>query len=456
MHGYSDQTLEALGDAILAYSADRLKLDPVPLDGPRTLGELDAAAGATITAEGIGGLAALKLFEEDLAPACISTDHPRYLSFIPCAPTEAAAMFDLVVGASSIYGGSWLEGAGAVYAENQALRWIADLAGMPPEAGGVFVPGGTIGNLSALVAARHTARTRAATEGRTGAGARPFRVAATHGAHSSIQSACDVMDAEFVGVDVDSKSRLTGENLREVLVANGPETFFAVVATSGTTNFGIIDDLASVAEVCREFGIWFHVDGAYGGAGLAAPSVRDRYAGIEHCDSFIVDPHKWLFAPFDCCALLYREPALARAAHTQHASYLDVLNDAPDWNPTDYSVGLTRRARGLPFWFSLATHGTKAYTEAVERTLEVTRFAAAEIGRRDYVEVVREPDLSVVVFRRIGWSAGQYQEWSDRLLADQFAFVVPTSHAGETLTRFAIVNPRTSEDDISAILDTMA
>ena len=105
-----------------------------------------------------------------------------------------------------------------------------------------------------------------------------------------------------------------------MLEEHGPETFFAVVATCGTTNFGIIDDLASVAEVCREFGIWFHVDGAYGGAGLAAPSVRHLYAGIEHCDSFIVDPHKWLFAPFDCCALLYREPALARAAHTQKAA----------------------------------------------------------------------------------------------------------------------------------------
>lgn len=456
MHGYTDKQLETLGDAILAYSADRLKLDPVPLDQPHTLAELEEAAGGTITAEGIGGLKALELFGETLAPACISTDHPRYLSFIPCAPTEAAAMFDLVVGASSIYGGSWLEGAGAVYAENQALRWIADLVGLPAEAGGVFVPGGTIGNLSALVAARHTARAKAARAGVTGPGGRPWRVAATHGAHSSIQSACDVMDAEFVGVEVDDNMRLTGAELRRVLEENGPDTFFAVVATSGTTNFGIVDDLASVAEVCREFGIWFHVDGAYGGAGLAAESVRHLYEGIEHCDSFIVDPHKWLFAPFDCCALLYRDPALARAAHTQHASYLDVLTDAPDWNPTDYSVGLTRRARGLPFWFSLATHGTSAYSAAVERTLEVTRFAAAEIARRDHLEVVRDPDLSVVVFRRLGWTAGQYQEWSDRLLAEEFAFVVPTSHAGETLTRFAIVNPRTSEDDIVAILDTMA
>ena len=456
MHGYTDQQLEALGDAILAYSADRLKLDPVPLDGPRTLAELQAAANGTITAKGLGGSEALRLFAEDLAPACISTDHPRYLSFIPCAPTEAAAMFDLVVGASSIYGGSWLEGAGAVYAENQALRWIADLVGLPPQAGGVFVPGGTIGNLSALVAARHTARASAAVAGVTGPGARPWRVAATHGAHSSIQSACDVMDAEMVGVEVDDDLRLTGAALREVLEANGPETFFSVVATAGTTNFGIVDDLASVADVCREYGLWFHVDGAYGGAGLAAPSVRHLYGGIEQCDSFIVDPHKWLFAPFDCCALLYREPSLARAAHTQHASYLDVLTEAPDWNPTDYSVGLTRRARGLPFWFSLATHGTDAYRDAVEQTLSVTRFAAAEIAKRDYLEVVREPDLSVVVFRRLGWTAGQYQEWSDRLLAEEFAFVVPTSHEGETLCRFAIVNPRTSEDDIRAILDTMA
>ena len=453
MHGFDEDT-DALGEAVLRYAADRLRLDPVPLDGPRSKEELDAVAGATITPEGMGGLAALKLFEEQLAQACLSTDHPRYLSFIPCAPTEAAVMFDLVVGASSIYGGSWLEGAGAVYAENAALRWVADLAGLPPSAGGVFVPGGTVGNLSALVTARAVARVRHAETGSRGA--RPTKVAAQASAHSSIASACEVMDAEFIGVEADADGRLSGPALRKVLEAEGPDTFFAVVATAGTTNFGIVDDLASVAEVCREYGIWFHVDGAYGGAGLAAPSVRHLYAGIEHADSFIVDPHKWLFAPFDCCALLYREPALARAAHTQKASYLDVLTAAPDWNPTDYSVGLTRRARGLPFWFSLATHGTRAYTAAIERTLEVTRFAEAEIARRPYVEALREPDLSVVVFRRIGWSPQDYQVWSDRLLAEQVAFVVPTSHEGETVTRFAIVNPSTTEDDISVILDTMA
>ncbi|WP_299445835.1 aminotransferase class V-fold PLP-dependent enzyme [uncultured Phycicoccus sp.] len=441
------EELADLLQVITDYAEERIRMEP-PLDRTRTRADLDAALGSTITASGVGGAEAMRIFTDELAPACLSTDHPRFLSFIPCAPSDASVMFDLVVGASSVYAGSWLEGAGAVWAENQALRWIADLVGMPDEAGGVFVPGGTIGNLSALVAARSAARDGAPVA------VRPWRVAATEGAHSSIASACEVMDAELVGVAADDAGRLTGEALRAALEAHGPETFFAVVATAGTTNFGIVDDLASVARVCRENGLWFHVDGAYGGAGLVAPSVRALYDGIEHCDSFIVDPHKWLFAPFDCCALLYRQPALARAAHTQRAGYLDVLTEATDWNPTDYSVGLTRRARGLPFWFSLVVNGTDAYAAAVEHTLEVARFAAAEIARRDHLELVRERDLSVVVFRRLGWTPADYQAWSDRLLADEVAFVVPTTHRGETLARFAIVNPLTTEDDIRLILDT--
>ena len=170
--------------------------------------------------------------------------------------------------------------------------------------------------------------------------------------------------------------------------------------------------------------------------------MRHLFAGIEHADSFIVDPHKWLFAPFDCCALIYREPALARAAHTQHAGYLDVLTEAPEWNPTDYSIGLTRRARGLPLWFSLAIHGTDAYTEAIERTLEVTRFAAAEIAPpRPTSSRCASPTCRSSCSAASAGRREDYQAWSDRLLAEEFAFVVPTTHEGETVTRFAIVNP---------------
>ena len=453
MHRFDQPLAPADVDAILAYAADRLSLDPVPLDGPLDEQELRDEAGVTVTPAGLGAARALDVFADVLAPSCLSTDHPRYLSFIPCAPTQEAAAFDVVVGASSIYGGSWLEGSGAVHAENETLRWIADLAGLPRQAGGVVRP------------RRHhrepvRARRRPAYRSAQRPGGRLGRPALA-GRHDLRRPLLDPVGLRRHGRPADDRLRrrpLAADRRQppRTLEDNDPKTFFAVVATAGTTNFGIVDDLASRGRGLRELGIWFHVDGAYGGAALAAPSARHLFDGVERADSFIVDPHKWLFAPFDCCALIYREPALARAAHTQHAGYLDVLTDATDWNPTDYSVGLTRRARGLPLWFSLAVHGTEAYARAVERTLEVARFAEAEIGRRERLELLRERDLSVMVFRRIGWAREDYQAWSDRLLADEFAFVVPTTHEGETVTRFAIVNPTTTEDDILAILDTMS
>src|SRR5690606_25638115 len=141
------------------------------------------------------------------------------------------------------------------------------------------------------------------------------------------------------------------------------------------------------------------VDAAYGGAALAAPSARAVFDGIDLADSLIVDPHKWLFAPFDVAALLYREPVLARAAHTQHAGYLEPITSRDEWNPSDYAHHLSRRVRGLPFWFSLATHGTEAYARAVERGLELAREAAERIERHPDLEKVWGPSLSVVLFR---------------------------------------------------------
>jgi glutamate/tyrosine decarboxylase-like PLP-dependent enzyme len=427
-----------------------MRMDPPPLDGPRTEAELRAMAGRTITPAGIGGLEALRVFGDVLAPACISIDHPSYLSFVPTAPTEAAILFDLVVGASSIYGGSWLEGAGAVFAENEALRWLADLAGLPEGAGGVFVAGGSAGNLSGLVAARH--RWRQAASGREQLRA---AIVASRGAHSSIAAAARVMDADVITVPVDDRARLTGEALRVVfdgLDTTDAERVVAVVATAGTTNAGIVDDLRGAGEVASQRGVWFHVDAAYGGGALAAPSARPLFDGIEGADSIVIDPHKWLFAPFDCAALLYRDPEVARSTFTQHAEYLDTLTERPEWNPSDFAYHLTRRARGLPFWFSLATHGTNAYASAIETTLQLTRDAAELIRATPGVDLVLEPELSVVLFRCEGWQHDDYERWSGQALADGLTLTVPSSWHGETVLRFCFVNPRTTISDVEAIL----
>lgn len=443
---------EVLAQAVIGYALERIRHLPA-LDGPATLEALRQAVGETVTADGLGGHEALRRWAEVLAPSCISQDHPRALSFVPSAPTRVAVLFDLVVGATSAYAGSWLEGAGAIYAENQALRWLADLAGLPDGAGGVFVSGGSAGNLSALVAARHTALVR-----RDGARPARWRLVASEEAHSSIAATARVMDVEVLDADVDERGRLTGAAVADALARHGTDGVFAVVATSGTTNAGMVDDLAGVADVAAAHDLWFHVDGAYGGAAMAAPSARPLFDGIERADSFVVDPHKWLFAPFDAAALVYRDPTLARAAHTQHAAYLDVLNEpgpVNEWNPSDYAYHLSRRARGLPFWFSLATWGTDAYAAAVEATLATAQGIARVIDAAPHVRLVHEPMLSVVMFQRDGWDHGDYRTWSDRMLAEGRSLTVPSSWRGEPVMRFCVVNPRTTVDELADLVESM-
>ena len=448
MHEFTTE-VEELAKAVMEYSLARLKSDP-PLDGPRSEADLYAELGNTITAAGLGGKETLKVFTETLALACISTDHPRNLAFIPSAPSEYSNLFDLVVGASSLYGGSWQEGAGAVFAENQAIKWLIDIAGLPSSAGGVFVQGGTMGNLSALVVARDQVR-------KTHPETQRWVIACSAESHSSITSAAHVMDVDILKIETNSELRLDGEHVAKAideLHATTNKRVFAIVGTAGSTNLGIVDDLASLAKTAKERNIWFHVDGAYGLAGLCAPSVRHLYQGVEDADSFIVDPHKWLFAPFDACALVYRNPHLAKETHTQHASYLETLHD-DSWSPSDYAIHLTRRVRGLPFWFSLAAHGTDAYSQAVEEGIRLAKESAKRIAAHPNLELVREPELSIVAFTRKGWTPAQYQQWSDALLEKQIGFIPPSKHAGESILRFAFVNPWTSMDDVQMILDTL-
>lgn len=465
MHRHDADT-EHLSRLAVDYALDRLRLDPPPLDRPRSEADLASRLGPSVTETGLGIDEAFRRFTEVLAPACISVDHPRFLAFVPGAPTEAATIFDLVVSASNIYAGSWLEGAGAVHAENEALAWLAGLAGLPAGAGGVFVSGGTAGNLSALVAARWTWRHRDLERRRA---LRPVVLAAP-GAHSSVVQAASVMDADVVMVPGGEFGRLTRsgvDRIRDSLTPEVRERIAAVVATAGTTNLGLVDDLVAAADLAEELGVWFHVDGAYGAAALCVEEMRPFFDGIERADSFIVDPHKWLFAPFDACALVYREPDRARAAHTQSAGYLDVLaqdHQEPP-NPSDLAHHLSRRARGLPLWFSLAVHGTRAYAEAVATTLATARAAAHLVAAAPHLELLCPVELSVVALRRRGWTPRDYAAWCEGLLDEGLAFVTPTTlrpgveldvgSIPDTVLRWCIVNPRTTIDDIALLVERL-
>ncbi len=456
MHNVDIDLVEMSLD-VMKFAIGRISDTDPQLGFPKTAAELKELVGETITPEGIGGEKAFELFREVLIKASIPIDHPRHLAFVPASPTRSAVLFDLVTSAASVHGAFWLEGAGCIFAENQAMEWLVSLTGMPPPTFGVFTSGGTEANLSAMVAAREYWRsldpTKAASRG---------IVITSNGAHSSIKAMAKVIDADVMMVE--TEDRFDGEHLDTAINGMAPadrERIFAVIATAGTTNSGIIDDLAGVADVCSQRKLWFHVDAAYGGAAMAVKAVRPLFAGIERADSVTIDPHKWLFSPYDCGAVLFRDPTLAKRAHSQEGSYLDIFSDEAyqGFNPSDYQIQLTRRVRGLPLWFSLAMHGTDRYEKAISRGIELAQIAGRLITEAPHTELVREPSLSCVVYRRLGWTPEDYRSWTYKNHKAGFALVAPTkwrSPAGaETVSRFCFINPDTTEQDIADILESM-
>lgn len=456
MHNISMDDIEMTLD-VMKYALSRISAVNPELGSPKKEDDLKRLVGETITPKGIGGEKAFNLFKEVLIKATVSIDHPRHLAFVPASPTKAAVMFDLVTSASSIHGAYWMEGAGGIFCENEAMRWLVSLTGLPHGAFGVFTSGGTTANLSAMVAARERWRSgNAANHGKRGV------IVTSEGAHSSVKAMAKVIDADvFI---IPAEEALTGNSLESQIQSMTEETqerVFAVVATAGTTNAGIIDDLEGIASVCNGYNIWYHVDAAYGGGALAADSVRHLFNGIEKADSITIDPHKWLFSPYDCGAVIYRNPEQAKKAHAQEGTYLEIFKDegAHGFNPADYQIQLTRRVRGLPLWFSLAMHGTERYKQAIERGIELACIAADKIRQNPNVELVREPSLSCVLYRRKGWSFEDYKNWMYKNHQSGFALVAPTKWKKdgvyETVSRFCFINPDTTEDDIQAILDSM-
>ncbi|WP_300680972.1 aminotransferase class V-fold PLP-dependent enzyme [Nocardioides sp.] len=416
---------------------------PPPVPRPRS-GRSDVLPH--LTSSGIGAHDAWRTLRDTVLPTAFPTDHPRYLAFVGGAPTPVSVLADAALSAAAVYGGSELEAGAVVGAEDEAIGWLRDVVGYPAQAHGAFTSGGSTANLSALVAARH---------GRTNAAGRaPEIVVAAASAHASVRAAAEIMGCQVVlAGTVDTA--LEASDLRPVLDQLDPANVVAVVTSAGATNTGAVDELDAIADLCAERGLWLHVDAAYGGAALLAASHRPLFAGIERSSSVTIDPHKWLFTPIDCAAVLYREPARARAAHRQHAHYLDAVNDDEASNPSDYTIHLTRRARGLPLWVSLLAYGTDAYVDAVERCLACAGYAAKQIEAHPVLEIVTDPQLSVVLFRRLGWSAEDYARWSEAARLSGLGLVTPTRHAGETVLRLCFVNPTTTEADVDLVLASL-
>ncbi len=429
LHGWSpdhDRLADTLAARIRAHFQPGAPLGRTPTVA-------DVAPLAAIGADGLGIDGALALVDDILLPNNVALDHERFLAYIPASPATTAVLFDALVGAWSFCGESWQEAGAAVAAEGAVIDWLVQLAGLPTGAGGCFVSGGSAANLNGLAVARDEWR-------RTRGDSARLAVACAASAHASVRNAAALLDLHVIEVEGDELGRLAGQALRPLL---GIASICAVVASAGATNTGAVDDLAGVADVCAEAGWWLHVDAAYGGGALCLPECAELFAGIERCDSLVIDPHKWLFAPLDCATILYRDPAAARRTHRQSAAYLEAFGDE-HVNPSDLAFHLTRRARGLPLWFSLVVHGTAAHADAVRRALALAGRTAELIEAiGEPVRLSMRPQLSVVVFERNGWHRDDWDRWAAAALDDGLAFVAPTTWQQRPAGRFAFLHPAT-------------
>ena len=385
--------------------------------------------------------------ERDVLPFASRDGHPRFFGFVPFAGTWPGALGDLIASACNLYAGSWMESAGASQVELEVLGWFKEWLGYPSEAAGSLVSGGSAGNLTALACAREAL-------------AGPMRddlvLYVSDQAHSSIARAARILGFRPEQVRVlpsDERFRLAPETVLAAMDVDAERglTPFAVVAQGGATNTGAVDPLAELAALCRERDAWLHVDAAYGG--FAALADRALLPGIEQADSVTLDPHKWLYQPFECGCVLVRDGAALRNAFEMLPEYLhDARTAEGEVNFSDLGLQLTRSARALKLWVSLRYFGVKAFREAIRRSLAAAAFAARRVEESETLELLAPPSLGIVCFRRRDLDEAGNAGVAAALERSGTGLVSSTRLHGRFALRLCVLNHQSTEEDVEAVL----
>jgi glutamate/tyrosine decarboxylase-like PLP-dependent enzyme len=393
----------------------------------------------------------LARLERDVFPNNLHVDHPRFFAFVPGPGNFVSTMADALASGFNIFNGTWLGGSAAAAIELTVIDWFCGFCRFPETAGGLFVSGGSAANLTALHAARAT---------KLGDRIDKATIYLSDQTHYSIERALRVLGFvrdQFRKIPSDDRFRLPLAPLREVIRKdkNAGLRPFCIVANAGTTNTGAVDPLADLADLCAEEGMWLHADGAYGAAAVICERGRKKLAGLDRVDSLSLDPHKWLFQPFECGCVLVRDAANLKSAFQLMPEYMrDVHRNTAETNPADYGIQLSRGFRALKVWLSINTFGLAAFRDAVTRGFELAEFAEGELRRRRNCEILSPAEMAIVAFR-FGKDDAMQTKLVDLMLRDGFAFLTSTTLKGRTALRLCTINPRTTEQDIIQTIDRL-
>jgi len=385
-----------------------------------------------------------------------NVQHPRFFAFIPSPSNFVSVMADALAAGFNPFAGNWLEGSGPAQIELVTIDWLREMCGLPETAGGLFVSGGSMANLTALAAAR-----RVKLDERSDDAVVYF----SDQSHNSIEKALRVLGfarEQIRALPSDENFRLPVEALRRAVFedrADGKRPF-CVIANAGTTNTGAVDPLNQLADLCELENLWLHVDGAYGAAACFSERGRRLLTGIERADSLSLDPHKWLFQPFEIGCVLARDARLLKKTFHTMAGYLEDTKRAEEEeiNYYDYGVQLTRGFRALKLWLSIKTFGAAAFREAINRGFEMAEFAESLLRQSDCWRVISPATFGIVTFIFVaeGCSESEISEIHRRMVEamaqNGFAFANSTALRGQTVMRLCTINPRTTEDDVRATI----
>lgn len=434
-------------DAVAEYLAS---LGELPVASPGTAADFAALVDEPLPDAGRGIESGIRFFLDRIVPRMTRVNHPRFHAYIPCPSSFAGTVGAMLAAGTNPFTGTWLGGATLASLELTVLRWIAQITGYPEDAAGILTSGGSGANLVGLAAARARFGRETLTRG---------RIYVSAEGHASLDKAAALLgyppEAMRV-VPTDDELRMRPDALEEMIredAAAGALPFL-VGANAGTINTGAIDPLPAVADVCARRGLWFHVDGAYGGFAAIAEEGRRALAGMDRADSLTLDPHKWLYAPMGTGCALVRDEAALRSAFSAHGEY---LRDLPpdEVNFLDRGPELSRPARVLGVWMVLRSAGRRELARQVEADLSLARLAAELLAADRRFELLARPALSIVAFRHAPLAgeteddrAARDRRLMDTTLRDGTLMLSTTRVRGRSTLRLVVMNHRTTADDV--------
>lgn len=455
---FTAEELRRLGYAAIDAIVERLSglRAGKPWRGGRR-GELEALFREPCPEHGRDPDAVMARAVGEILPRAGRIDHPRFFAFVPSAPSSASLLGDVLATGFNVFQGTWLESAGPSQIELVVLDWFREWLDMPEGASGLFTSGGSAANLMAIVAAREAA-------------GHPQNPAVYMSAqsHSSVERAARI--AGFRGdalrhAECGPDYRIKIDALQRSVAADRAEgrTPVLVAVNAGATNTGLVDPLPELAAWCRSEGIWLHVDGAYGGFAVLSDRGREQLAGIGEADSVTLDPHKWLFQPYESGCLMVRDTATLESAFRIMPEYLqDTDLGLEHVNFADRGLQLTRSFRALKVWMAMQMHGREAHAAAVDRSIDLGDRAQRWIEEHPQMELLSAASLGIVCFR---WNPGGLDEaqlealnrsMQDTVIAEGTAMMSSTRLDGRYALRLCIMNHRTTADDVDTTLHRLA